>query len=190
MSAMTHRSRRLLWTAVGAALAALAVTAVVAVAAGDFGDTFWRTIGTVVILFTCGATALAGNELVHRGQLRAFGWAVLAIAPACAVTLLIADWKHDVSTTYGNGLLSAGLLLLAALAVSTLRLVVDLETPATLVLFTGVALCSAALVGLGVPLIWIAHVPDAALKALLVLIVLVVLGYAATPVVQRLTHRH
>lgn len=166
------------------------MTAIVAVVAGDFGDTFWRTIGTVVILFTCGATALAGNELIHRGQLRLLGWVVLAVAPACAVTLLIADWKNNISTTYANGLLTAGLVLLAGLAVSTLRLVVDLTTPETLVLFTGVALCSAALVGLGVPLIWIPHVPDEALKALLVLIVVVVLGYAATPVVQRLTHRH
>jgi hypothetical protein len=167
MSAMTGPRRRLLWAVVGVALATLAVTAIVAVAAGDFGGTFWRTIGTVVIIFTCGATALAGNELVHRAQLRPLGWTVLAVAPACAVTLLIADWKHDISETYGKCLLTAGL-----------------------VLFTGVAFCSAALLALGVPLIWIAHVPDAALKTLLVLIVLVVLGYAATPVVQRLTHRH
>lgn len=182
--------RRLLWTGVGASLAALAVTAIVAVLAGSFGDTFWRTIGTVVILFACGAAALAGNELRHRGQLEPLGWALLAVAPACAVTLLVADWKHDISTTYANGLFTASLVLLAGLAVSTLRLVVDLATPATLVLFTGVALCSGALVGLGIPLIWIAHVSDAALKALLVLLVLVVLGYAATPVAQRLTHRH
>jgi hypothetical protein len=187
---MRPSGRRLLWSGVGVSLAALAVAAIVAVLAGSFGDTFWRTIGTVVILFSCGAAALAGNELVHREQLRPFGWAVLAVAPACAITLLVADWKQHISTTYGKGLLSAALVLLAALAVSTLRLVVDVETPATLVLFTGVTLCSAALVGLGVPLIWIAHVPDAALKALLVLIVLVLLGYAATPVVQRLTHKH
>ena len=187
---MTHGRRWLLWSGVGASLAALAVTAVVAVVAGSFGGTFWRTIGTVVILFTCGATGLAGNELVHRGQLPPLGWTLLVVAPACAVTLLVADWKHDVSNTYANGLLTASLVLLAALIVSTLRLVVDLTTPATLVLFSGVALCAAALVGLGVPLIWIAHVPDAALKTLLVLIVLVVLGYAATPVVQRLTHHH
>ena len=187
---MTPSGRRLLWSGVGASLAALAVTAIVAVVAGSFGDTFRRTIGTVVILFACGSTALAGSELVHRRQLRPVGWAALLVAPACAVTLVIADWKHDISTTYAKGLLSAAVVLFAALAVSTLRLVVDLETPATLVLFTGVALCAAALVGLGVPLIWIAHAPDAAVKALLVLMVLVLLGYAATPVVQRLTHHH
>jgi hypothetical protein len=183
-------ARRLLWAGVSASLAALAVTAIVAVVAGSFGGDFWRTIGTVVILFTCGATALAGNELVHRRQLHPLGWIVLAIAPSCAVTLLVGDWTRDVSNTFAKGILTAVLVVLAALIVATLRLVVDLTTPATLVLFSGVVLCAVLMVGLGVPLIWIAHVPDAALKTLLVLIVLVLIGYAATPVVQRLTHRH
>src|SRR5207244_2688747 len=81
---MTPSGRRLLWSGVGASLAALAVTAIVAVVAGSFGDTFRRTIGTVVILFVCGATALAGSELVHRRQLRSVGWAALLVALACA----------------------------------------------------------------------------------------------------------
>lgn len=183
-------SRRLLWLSVAVALAALAVTAIVAVVAGSYGDTFWRTIGTVIMLFVGGATTLAGIELAHRRQLLPLGWVAVVVAPACTVTLLIADWKHDVSTTYGRGLVTAGVILLATLAVTTLRLVVDLQTPATFVLFTGVALCSAALVALGVPLIWMDDAPDGAVKAVLVLVVLVVLGYAATPVVQRATHRH
>ncbi len=180
--------RRLLWAGVGATLAAMAVTAVVAVAAGDFGDTFWRTIGTIAILFVCGAAALAGLELVHRRQLRLLGWTVLAAAPAEAVTLLVADWKESISGTYANGLVMTGLILFAGLVASTLRLIVDLSRPAVLVLFTSVCLCTAALVGLGVPLIWVAHAPDAAVRTLLALIVLVLIGYALTPVVQRLTH--
>lgn len=186
---MIHgRRRRLLWTGVGGALAAMALTAIVAVIAGDFGDTFWRTIGTVVILFTGGAAALAGLELAHRRQLRLLGWALLVVAPACSVTLLVADWKSEISTTYANALVMTVLVLLAGLAVATLRLIVDLSRPVVLVLFSAVCLCTAALVGLGVPLIWVHDPPDAGIRALLILIVLVVIGYALTPVVQRLAH--
>lgn len=185
---MSFARRRLLWAGVGAALAAMALTAIVAVIAGDFGDTFWRTIGTVVIVFTSGAAALAGLELVHRRQLRLLGWITLATAPAEAVTLLVADWKEHISVTYANGLVMTALILFAGLVVSTLRLIVDLSRPAVLVLFSSVCLCTAALVGLGVPLIWVAHAPDAAIRTLLVLVVLVMIGYALTPVVQRITH--
>jgi hypothetical protein len=187
---MSPARRRLLWWGVGVSLTALAITAIVAVVAGDFGDTFWRTIGTIVILFSAGSAALAGLELIDRGQFRPVAWIVLLTAPAEAVTLLIATWKQSISTTYANGLVMCTLFLLAGLVLTTLRLIVRLDRPAVIVLFVSEVIVTTALVALAVPLIWIADVPDAALRALLVLVVLTLLGYVLTPVVQRLARRH
>ena len=186
---MSTPSRRLLWAGVGAALAAFAITAIVGVVAGDFGDTFWRTIGTISILFVGGAAALAAWELLHRRQLRPLGWLVLATAPVETVTLLIADWKQAVSMTYANGLFTAVLFLLAGIIVTTLRLIVQLDRPLVIVFFVSELVLTVALLGMATPMIWIADVPDAALRGLLVVIVLVLVGYVLTPVVQRLTHR-
>jgi hypothetical protein len=187
---MNAARRRLLWLGVGISLTALAITAIVALVAGDFGDDFWRTIGTIVTLFVAGSAALAGIELLHRGQLRPLGLFVLATAPVEAGTLLFAIWKESISVTYGKGVLMTALILLAGLVVSTLRLIVDLEVTAVAVLYTFVAACTLALVALATPLIWIDDAPDAALRAMLALIVVVLIGYALTPVVQRLVHRH
>lgn len=183
------RPLRAVWTFSGLALAAAAVVAIVAIAAGDFGDTFWRIIGTIATLFVAGAAVLAALELLARRQLRLLAWAVLVTAPAAGVTLLIATWKDSISTTYANGLTMSVLFLLAGIVATTLRLIARLDRPAVIVVFVSEMLVTAALVALAVPLIWIADVPDAALRALLVLLVLTLLGYVLTPVVQRLTHR-
>src|SRR5207248_1187064 len=94
---MTPQSRNALWFSVGLSLGAAGIVAIVGVAVGEYGATFWRVIGMLVILFISAAAALAGLELIERRQLVPLGWWILATAPGEAVTLIVANWKEHVS---------------------------------------------------------------------------------------------
>lgn len=183
---MSPDPRHVVWYAVGLSLGVAGIVAIVGVAAGDFGATFWRVIGTLVIAFVCVSAALAGLELIDRRQLLPLGWWVLLTAPAELVTLLVASWKDSVSSSYADGIVTTVLFLLSGLVVATLRLIVRREAPAVIAAFSVVVLATAALDVLGLVLIWAKQAPDPALRALLVLIVVTIVGYVLTPIVQRL----
>jgi hypothetical protein len=184
---MTARSRHVLWFGVGVSLGVAGIVAIVGVAAGEFGATFWRVIGTLVILFVCAAAALSGQELIDRRRLLPLAWWMLLTAPAQFATLLVANWKEHVSADYANGLVTAALFLLSGLVVATLRLIVSVETPAVVATFSAVVLSTIALDVLAIVLIWSRTTPDAALRALLALIVVIIVLYLLTPIVQRLS---
>ncbi len=183
---MTSASRRrVLWLSLGVSLGLAGLAAIAALAAGGGTETFWRAIGTLVILCLCGGAVLAGLELLNRRTLVPLGWAVLATAPAEGAALVVAEWKEHISTHFANGVVTAVLFLLSGLVVSTLRLIVSLDRPAVLVVFVGVVACTIALDALATPLIWVSNAPDSGLRVVLGLIVLTVVGYAVAPIVQR-----
>lgn len=184
---MSPYSRHLIWFAAGAALGLTGLVAIAGVAAGEYEEGFWRTVAALVIVLTSACAALAGAELIERRQLVVLGWWVALTAPVEAVALLFANWQEHVGEEYADGLITATAFLLTGLVVSTLRLLVRERSPLVLALFAAAALVAAAIDVLAVVLTWSTQAPDAALSALLALIVVTLLLYALTPLAQHLT---
>ncbi len=187
---MTTRVRHGLWLVAGAGFGVVGIVAIVGVGVGQFGTTFWRVIGALVIALMCLAAALAGSELIARRRLSLLGWWMLATAPAELVTLLVANWKEHVSLDYANGLVTATVLLLSGLVVATLRLIVDIQAPAVVATFSSVVLATLVLDVLAIVLVWAHATPDVALRTMLALIVVIVVLYLLTPIVHRFSRPH
>ena len=140
-----------------------------------------------MIVLACAAAVLAGTELVARRQLVPLGWWLVATAPAEASTLLVANWREHVSRSYGNGLITATALLLSGLVVATLRLVVHEESGLARAGFAAVVVSTVTLDILALVVTWSHSPPEEASRALLSLVFLTLLLYAATPVAQRVS---
>lgn len=181
------RSRRALSYGVGVSLCLAGTAALCGVAVGEYGDTFWRALATVVVTLLAVAAALAGLELLERRQLVPVGLAVIALAPAELVVLLVANWREGVSGTLANGEVTAVLLLLSGLVVSSLRLLVRARSIAVATSFGVVVVAVAALNVIALPMIWADAAPDPWLQALLALALVTAVGYVATPIAQRLS---
>jgi hypothetical protein len=138
-----------------------------------------------MIVLTAATGALAGLGLVARRELAGLGWWVALTAPAEAATLLAANWQEHVSEAYGSGLVTATLLLLSGLTVATLRLLVRLDSAAGRRGFAAVVLSTLTLDVLALVVTWTHSLPGPALSALLSLVLLTVLLYLLTPLVQR-----
>jgi hypothetical protein len=176
--------RRLFWRGAAAVFSIAALVGIAAVLGGDFGETQWKTMATCAIAFVCGSAALAGFACLERRVWRPAGIAALALGVVAFVTWTVALWDESGNDSLWkvNGVLGAWLL--AALAVTTLRLfATSPRLLATLVPATAAGACLSALVGTGMILaengeLW---------QLLAVLVILTVLGYVLTPVLQHLT---
>ena len=87
-----------------------------------FGDTQFRILATCGIAFVCGAATLAGLACIDRGVLRPVGWIAVLLGIASFAVWTGAAWQEDPGETYWK---LAGMLavwMLAALVVTTLRL--------------------------------------------------------------------
>lgn len=174
--------RRLFWLGAAILSSIAALIAIVAVVSGSFGETEGRILATCGIAFACGSVALAGVACLDRGVVRPAAWAAIALGLTSFAVWTIGVWGAVDGVSYGKTAGLVGIWLLAALIVTTSRLVVSsprlLRTvvPATWVVgAVAAALGSSMILGrTGRP--W---------KFELVLVILTALGYALIPALQR-----
>jgi hypothetical protein len=174
--------RRLFWLGAAILFSIAALVAIAAVLGGDFGDTQARILATCGIAFVCGATALAGFACLDRGVIRPTAWVAIVLGVAAFAVWTGAAWQEDAGKAYWKLAGVLGIWALAALVVTTLRLLAS----------------SPRLLSTVVPATWAAAVLAAAVstemilsehggpwKLVVVLVILAALGYALTPALQR-----
>jgi hypothetical protein len=174
--------RRLFWLGAAVLFSVAALVAIAAVLGGSFGTTQENILEMCGIAFVCGATTLAGLACIDRGVITAVGWLTVVLGIATFVVWTGGVWQDEAGDPYWKVAGVLGVWTLAALVVTTLRLVVS----------------SPRLLGTLVPGTWAAVVIAAAVstemilaedggpwKLVVVLVILTVLGYALTPALQR-----
>ncbi len=174
--------RRLFWLGAAVLFSVAALVAIAAVVGGSFGTTQEHILETCSIAFVCGGATLAGLACIDRGVIQPLGWVTVALGIAAFGTWTGAVWKDSTSDGYWKVAGVLAIWTLAALIVTTLRLLAS----------------SPRLVGTLVPATWSAAVVAAAVstemvlnedggpwKVVVVLVILTALGYALTPVLQR-----
>ncbi|HKN63970.1 MAG TPA: hypothetical protein VJV76_06530 [Gaiellaceae bacterium] len=174
--------RRLFWLGAAILFSVAALVAIAAVLGGSFGTTQENILELCGIAFVCGAAALAGLACIDRGVTPTVGWITLVLAIATFVVWTGAVWQEDAGQTYWKLAGVLGVWTLAALVVTTLRLIVS----------------SPRLLGSVVPGTWAAAGIAAAVstemilaedggpwRLVVVLVILTALGYALTPALQR-----
>ena len=192
---MLGNVRRLAWLGAAAVLSvAGAVAVLVAARESELGERHGRLALTIAAGLLCGAVAVVGARLLERRQLMLYALATLVLAAASFALITVAIWNDDiVGERYGKPLLTALLLIVSPLVVSTLRLLVDRRLrPVWLIFGTVVTLVAAADL-LAVVGIWRtapeeageSDLVDDGTRALVALFGLTVVGYLAAPLVQR-----
>jgi hypothetical protein len=174
--------RRLFWLGAAILFSIAALVAIAAVLTGSFGTTQEHILETCCIAFVCGAATLAGLACIDRGVLQLIGWITVALGIATFATWTGAIWKESTSDGYWKvaGVLS--IWTVAALIVTTLRLLASSpRLLSTLVPATWATAAVAAAVGTEMTL----RDDSGPWKLEVVLVILTALGYALTPVLQR-----
>lgn len=174
--------RRLFWLGAAVLFSVAALVAIAAVLGGDFGDTQARILATCGIAFVCGGATLAGLACVDRGVILPVGWTTVGLGVTSFAVWTGAAWQEDAGRAYWKLAGVLGVWALAALVVTTLRLLVSSpQLLGTVVAGTWVAAILAALVSTGM----ILGEDGGPWQLLVVLVILTALGYALTPVLQR-----
>ncbi|HEY3578464.1 MAG TPA: hypothetical protein VGK68_10840 [Gaiellaceae bacterium] len=174
--------RRLFWLGAAILFSVAALVAIGAVLGAGFGSTQEHIVLTCVIAFVTGGTALAGLACLDRRVIEPVGWAAVALGLASFLVYTAGIWQDSTGDSYWKAAGVLGVWTLAALVVTTLRLFAS----------------SPRLLGTVVPATWSAAVLGAAVgsemilsedsdpwKLVVVLVILSVLGYALTYVLQR-----
>jgi len=174
--------RRLFWLGAAVLFVVAALVAIAAVLSGSFGATQQHILETCAIAFVCGGATLAGLACIDRGVIRTVGWVASGLGIATFVVWTGGVWTETSSNGYWKLAGVLGVWTLAALIVTTLRLLAS----------------SPRLLGALVPATWATAILLAAVssvmilggdggpwKFLIVLVILTLLGYALTPVLQR-----
>jgi hypothetical protein len=174
--------RRLFWLGAAILFSIAALVAIAAVLGGSFGATQEHILETCGIAFVCGATALAGLACVDRGVIVPTGWVAVALGLTSFLIWTAGAWSEPSGDRFWKIAGVLGVWTLAALIVTTLRLLASSpRLLRTLVPATWAAVLLAATVSTEMILteeggLW---------KLLVVLVILTALGYALTPVLQR-----
>jgi hypothetical protein len=174
--------RRLFWLGAAVLFSVAALVAIGAVLGAGFGDTQARILETCGIAFVCGAAALAGYACLDRGVIQPVGWAAAALGIASFVVWAGGTWSNSSSGAYWKAAGILGTWTLAALVLTTLRLLTSSpRLLRTVVPATSAAAVLAAAVGTEMIL-----ADDGGLwKLAVVLVILIALGYALIPALQR-----
>jgi hypothetical protein len=174
--------RRLFWLGAAVLFSIAALVAIVAVLGSGFGETQGRILATCGIAFVCGAAALAGLACIDRGVLGPLGWVAVLLGIASFAVWAGAVWQEDAGKTYWKVAAVLGAWTLAALVVTTLRLLASSpRLLATLVPATW----ASAVFATAIATIMIVRESGDAWQLVVVLVILTVLGFALTPVLQR-----
>jgi hypothetical protein len=174
--------RRLFWLGAAILFSIAALIAIVAVIGGGFGDTQGRILATCGFAFVCGSVVLAGVACLDRAIVRPAAWAAIALGIAAFAIWTGGIWADASSQGYWKTAGLVGVWLLAALIVTTSRLVASSpRVLRTVVPGTWVTATAAALLG-SVMILGQTHRPW---KFELVLVILTALGYALIPALER-----
>jgi hypothetical protein len=174
--------RRLFWLGAAVLFTIAALVAIGAVLGAGFGDTQARILATCGIAFVCGGATLAGYACVDRGLIRPAGWAAVALGIASFAVWTGGTWSQSSSDAYWKVAGFVGTWTLAALVVTTLRLLASSpRLLGTVVPATSAAAVLAAAVGT----VMILTGDGGPWKLVVVLVILTALGYALIPALQR-----
>lgn len=176
---MSLRRAFLLGAATLASIAAL--VAIAAVLSGSFGETEGDIFATLATTFVAGSTAIAGVACLERGSRF---WGPLGIVLACGGFVLWSSeiWSHHHDSSYWKLLWSTLIWTLAALLVTTTRLMTRSASVAR-TLFRGTA---AATTGAAALVSAMALREDGdGWQVFAVLLILGVLGAILTPIIER-----
>ena len=174
--------RRLFWLGAAVLFSIAALVAIGAVPGAGFGDTQAHILETCAIAFVCGGAALAGYACLDRGVIRPAGWAAVALGVTSFLVWTVGAWSESSSEAYWKIAGILGVWTLAALVVTTLRLLASSpRLLGTVVPATSAAALLAAAVGTGM----ILANEGGPWKLVVVLVILTALGYALIPALQR-----
>lgn len=174
--------RRLFWLGAAILFSIAALVAIIAVVGAGFGDTEGRILATCGLAFVCGSVTLAGVACRDRGTVLPAAWAAIALGVVAFATWTGGVWAHASGHGYWKTAGVVGAWLLAALVVTTSRLVASSpRVLQTVVPATWVAVTVAAALGCAM-ILGQTHRPW---KFELVLVILTMLGYSLIPVLQR-----
>lgn len=174
--------RRLFWLGAAVLFSIAALVAVGAVLGAGFGDTQAHILETCGIAFVCGAAILAGYACLDRGVIRPAASAAVLLGAGSFLVWTGGTWSQTSSEAYWRLAGILGTWTLAALVATTQRLLATSpRLLGTLVPATSAAAVLAALVGTGM----ILAEDGGPWKLLIVLLILIALGYALIPALQR-----
>jgi hypothetical protein len=174
--------RRLFWLGAAVLFSVAAVVAIAAVLGGSFGTTQEHILETCGIAFVCGAATLAGLACIDRGVITTVGWVTVVLGVATFATWAGAVWTEASGDGYWKVAALLGVWTLAALIVTTLRL---LASSPQLLRTVVPATWAAAVLAAAVSTEMILAEDGGPWKLVVVLVILTALGYALTPVLQR-----
>jgi hypothetical protein len=174
--------RRLFWLGAAILFSVAALVAIAAVLGGDFGDTQARILETCGIAFVCGATALAGFACLDRGVIQPMAWVAIVLGVTSFAVWTGGAWNGTSSDRYWKLAGVLGVWTLAALIVTTLRL---LASSPRLLSTVVPATWGAAGLAAAVSTAMILSDDGGPWKLVVVLVILTALGYALTPALQR-----
>jgi hypothetical protein len=178
------RIRRLFWLGAAILFSIAALVAITAVVRGQFGETTGRILMTCGLAFVCGSVVLSGLACIERAVVRPAAWAAVASGLAMFVVMDTVVWGMDVSSRTGRAIGILAMWMAVALIVTTLRLVTTSpKLLRTLVPATWTVAGLAAT--LGTVMVIAGHPGSALVKLEIVLVILMLLGYALTPILQR-----
>lgn len=183
--------RTLAWILVGA-LCIAALTAIVAVLSDDFDETDARVIATSIGFAVYSATAASGATLRLRASenLRTLGLVTVAVSAVAFLLLLGALWTEDADSEalwrwWGAATLTAFACSHASLMAGSFR-----ESDGAAVRLLGITSIALATLDSGIGILAIAEafedVEEGAAQGLAVLVILMLLTTALTPIVRRL----
>ena len=175
-------TRRLFWLGAAILFSIAALIAIVAVVGGHFGGTEWRILATCGLAFVCGSVTLAGVACLDRELVQPAGWAAIVLGLGAFAIWTGGIWAHASSDGYWKTAGLVGVWLLAALIVTTSRLVASSPTVLrTVVPGTWATVAAAASLGS----VMILGQTGRPWKFELVLVILTALGYALIPALER-----
>jgi hypothetical protein len=149
----------------GLCAAGLAVVAGIGFAI--YGEPYWLAVSTALILTVCSAAVATGRELERRGQLALLARSLVVAAPVAGVLLLVGVWRDEASRLFVQSLLTATTLMLAGLAVGSLRLHVRNDRGTAAAVDRAVTVLAVAVAVLALVLIWWDDAPGVLTDALL-----------------------
>ncbi len=177
--------RRLFWLGAAILFSVAALVAITAVVGGRFGQTEDRILETCGLAFVCGSVVLSGLACLDRGLVRPVAWAAVGTGIAMFGVMEAVVWGMHLSTSAGAravGILAVWMFV--TLIVTTLRLITG--SPRILRTLVPATWTAAALAGALGTLMILRHRGGGGLaKPEIVLVILMLLGYALTPVLQR-----
>jgi hypothetical protein len=178
--------QRLFWVGAATLLGAAALTAIAAILKGDFSETDAKIVGTSFSLLFGGSSGLLGVALGGRLQQASLGQLAAVAASIETSLILVAIWNGFHSKTLAHLAGTAIVLLLAQFLLTGQALILKGSSPLLLSL-TGAAAAIAS--AITISSLWRESSGDTMGKAIAVFWILAIVGFLATPIVNKLSQQ-